>query len=257
MRKILSGFLVFCLLQIATVSYAHAQSAGELEMGLSRDFGYGGVGNDIQGLFSMKINNPPDNLAKVVFFIDGNSIGEDTQPPFALQFNTDVYPLGSHSLSAIGYAFDGMELNSNTIRVDFVPASAATDFLVKLIVPIIGLVVLMILISVGLPLIINKGKLSTLPLGAQRNYGIGGGVVCPKCGRPFPLRLWWINIGVSKIDRCPYCGKWSFVRRSSISDLREAEAAELTHTNLETPITGESEADKLQKELDDSKYQNI
>ena len=256
--KILSSILlIVCLLITVTASSASAKSADQLELTLSRDFGYGGFANDIQGLFTIKIKNPPENLSKVIFYIDSTSMGEDTTSPFNLQFNTDSYPLGDHTLSAIGYTTDGTEINSNKIQVQFVPAGSGMDAVVKIVVPVIGLIVLIALIAVFLPLLLSKGKLSSLPLGSQRKYGIGGGAICPKCSRPFPLRLWWINFGLSKIDRCPYCGKWSFVRRCSIADLQAAEAAELAQVQPEKPINGESESDKLKKELDDSRYQDM
>ena len=257
MKKIFSIIVVVFLMTMLTVSNALAQSADQLELGLSRDFGYGGFGNDIQGLFTMKINNPPANLVRVVFLIDSATIGEDTQPPFNLQFNTDSYSLGVHTLSAIGYTSDGKEINSNVIQAKFVPASAATGGLVKVVLPIFGLVLLIGAISVFLPIVLSKGKMSSLPLGAQRSYGVGGGAVCPKCGRPFPLRLWWINLGLSKIDRCPYCGKWSLVRPRSLTELRAAEAAELSAVQAGSPINAESEAEKLKKELDDSRYHDV
>ncbi|OGN92018.1 MAG: hypothetical protein A2Y88_04475 [Chloroflexi bacterium RBG_13_48_10] len=257
MKKFLSSLFIFCTLALATFSHANAQSASELQLGLSRDFGYGGFGNDIQGLFSMKINNPPESLSRVEFFIDAVSIGEDTQPPFGLQFNTDSYPLGEHELSAIGYTTNGEEINSNIRIVVFVPASAATDMIAKIVGPILGLILIIILISFVIPLLLTKGKKSSMPLGTQRNYGLGGGAICPKCGRPFPLRLWWINLGFHKIDRCPYCGKWSFVRRSSLADLRAAEVAEQAQAQSEKSMTGETDSDKLKKELDDSRFQNL
>lgn len=256
MKKYLSLIIVFCLF-VLTTNIAFAQSAGELQLGLSRDFGYGGLGNDIQGLFTMKIKNPPADMNKVAFMIDGNVIGEDNQAPFGYQFNTDSYPLGNHTLNAIGYTSSGQEVNSNAIQVEFVPASTATGFIVKLIGPILGIIVLMILISVGLPMLRTRGKLSALPSGAQRNYGFGGGAICPKCGRPFPIKLWWINLGLSKIDRCPYCGKWSFVRTRSMAELRAAEAAELTRLQPDRAVVGETETDKLHKDLDESKYQDV
>jgi hypothetical protein len=248
--------IVLCLLLGLTASQAFAQTADQLQLGLSRDFGYGGFGNDIQGLFTMKIKNPPTNLVRVDFYIDSTSIGEVTQAPFNLQFNTDSYPLGTHNLSAIGYTSDGQQINSNIITSQFVPASAGTQAVMKIIVPIIGLVVIMILVSLGLPLILNKRKLASLPPGTPRNYGIGGGAICPKCGRPFPLRLWFINLGMSKIDRCPYCGKWSFLHRSSLAELHAAEAAEVSEASETSAVPEESEEDKLRKEIDDSKYQD-
>lgn len=257
MKKIFSFFLMLGILTLAVTTYAYAQSDNLLELGLSRDFGYGGFGNDIQGLFTIKVKNPPDNLTRVTFFIDSTSMGEDTSPPFSLQFNTDSYSLGTHTLSAIGYTSAGNEINSNKIAANFVPASAGTQSIIKIVIPIVGLVLLMIVVSLGLPLILNKGKLTNLPPGTARNYGIGGGAICPKCGRPFPLRLWWLNLGLSKFDRCPYCGKWGFVRPRSLNDLRAAEATELAQALPDTVIAGESEAEKLKKEIDDSRFQNM
>jgi hypothetical protein len=256
MKKVLSLILILCVLTAMTVSFAYAQSTDQLKLGLNRDFGYGGFGNDIQGLFSAKISNPPTNVTRVVFYIDTTSMGEDTTPPFSLQFNTDSYPLGTHTISAIGYTSDSTEIDSNKIQVQFVPASAGTQVMFKILVPVIGLIFLMALFAVFLPLVLNRGKLASIPLGAPRKYGIGGGAICPKCKRPFQLRLWWINLGMSKIDRCPYCGKWSLVRPRSLNDLRDAEAAELSQAQSGTTIGGETEAEKLKKDLDDSRFQN-
>jgi DNA-directed RNA polymerase subunit RPC12/RpoP len=98
--------------------------------------------------------------------------------------------------------------------------------------------------------------MASMPPGTPRKYGIGGGAICPKCGRPFPLRLWWFNLGLSKIDRCPYCGKWSFVRPRSLTELREAETAELAQSQPNPTIGGETDTEKLKKDLDDSRFQN-
>jgi DNA-directed RNA polymerase subunit RPC12/RpoP len=254
MKKVLSILLVLSVLTAFTASYALAQSTQELQLGLSRDFGYGGFGNDIQGLFTVKINNPPANLTSVEFYIDSTLMGTDTTAPFNLQFNTDSYPLGAHTLSAIGYTSDGAELKSNQIQSQFVPAGTGLQSVTKIILPVLGLILLIALISVFLPIILSRGKSASTPLGTERKYGVGGGAICPKCNRPFPLRLWWINLGVNKIDRCPYCGKWSFVRPRSLAELRQAEAAELSGVKSEIPMGVESEADKLKRELDDSRF---
>ena len=256
MKRISLIILLSSLLAGIVFSTASAQAADQLQLGLSRDFGYAGFGNDIQGLFSAKIKDPPANIIKVEFFIDSTSIGDDSTPPFSLQFNTDSYPLGLHTINAVGYTADGSQIGSNKIEVQFVPASAGTKMIGRIIIPILGIIVIIAVISIAVPLVLNKGKMSALPLGSQRKYGIGGGAVCPKCGRPFPLRLWWINIGFSKIDRCPFCGKWSFVHPRSLEELRAAEANELAQSQPESPITGETEAERLKKELDDSRYQN-
>jgi hypothetical protein len=257
MQKLSPVIQILLVLFLVSVGSAFAQSSNELELTLSRDFGYGGFNNDIQGLFTMKIKDPPVNLEKVIFQIDTTIMGEDTQSPYNLQFNTDSYSLGIHNLSAVGYTTDGRELNSNIIQVQFVPAGSGMDAIIKIVVPVFLLIILISLIAVFLPVILSKGKIASTPPGSTRKYGIGGGAICPKCNRPFPLRLWWINLGTSKFDRCPYCGKWSFVRRSPITDLRAAEAAELVQAQPENPINGESETDKLKKDLDDSRFQNM
>jgi len=256
MQKLSAVIKIFIALFLVFTNTASAQSPNKLELTLSRDFGYGGFNNDIQGLFSMKIKDPPADLVKVIFLIDSTEMGEDTQSPFNLQFNTDSYPLGIHKLSAVGITADGSEINSNTIQVEFVPAGSGMDMVIKIVLPVILLIILIALLAVFIPLILSKGKIPSTPPGTPRKYGVGGGTICPKCNRPFPLRLWWLNVGFKKIDRCPYCGKWSYIPRLSIDELRKAEAAELAQAQAENPINGESDADKLKKELDDSRFQD-
>jgi DNA-directed RNA polymerase subunit RPC12/RpoP len=256
MKKYTILLLILSVLVLSNASLAQAQTTEQLQLGLNRDWGYGGFGNDIQGLFTAKIKDPPANVMSVEFYIDTTLMGKDDTPPFSLQFNTDSYPLGEHTLSAIGYTSDGSTINSNQIFVNFVPAKNVGEVLVKFIVPLLLVIVAIALIAVFLPLVLSKGKLASTPLGEPRKYGIGGGGVCPKCGRPFPLRLWWINLGASKIDRCPYCGKWSMVRPRSITELRAAEAAELSQAGTSPEISTETESEKLKRELDDSRFQD-
>jgi hypothetical protein len=255
MKKLFSVVVLVLLLCTLSVSLTYAQSSPQLQLGLSRDFGYS-LGGDIQGTFTISIKNPPDNLSRVTFYLDSTPMGEVTQSPFRLQFNTGSYALGAHTFSAVGYTTSGAELASNTLQAQFVTASAGTQSILKFVLPVAGLIIILIAVSVAIPLITSQGKLKDLPPGAPRNYGVGGGAICPKCGRPFPLRLWMMNIGFSKLDRCPFCGKWSLVRRATPDQLREAEQAELAQAQSDTPMAGESEEDKLKKDLDESRYQN-
>ncbi len=241
-------FSVFVSLFLGIAAFAQTE---ELTLRMSRDFGYGGFNNDIQGLFSMKVTGPSD-LVKVVFYIDSKSIGEVTQAPFNLQFNTDNYPVGQHQLYALGFSSTGQQYKSNTITSNFVPASVGNKAAIQIVVPVLVIVFGAILLSFIIPLISGRGKIKNLPLGAERSYGTTGGI-CPKCHRPFALPLFSFNLGLSKLARCPYCGKWSVVRIQSISKLREAERAELAWGKAE--VLDETEEEKLRKELDDSKYQ--
>jgi len=223
---------------------------GQLTLRLSRDFGYGGFNGDIEGLFSMHVTGPAD-LARVEFYIDSSKIGEVTQLPFNLQFTTDNYPLGIHQLHAVGYSTSGLEYRSNSISANFVPKQSTMKF----ILPVLGVIVVAILISTLAPLLASRGKRDNLPLGAERNYGIRGGAICPKCQRPFALPLLSAHLGFSRIAVCPYCGKFSLVRAESIDKLRQAEKAEMGQGAADIPLV--SEEDKLKKDLDDSRYQGM
>jgi hypothetical protein len=250
MKRMKVVYIIVILASLASVSRVIAQ-AGGLTLRLSRDFGYGGLNDDIQGTFSMKVSGPAD-LARVVFYIDGNEIGEVTQLPFSLQFKTDNYTLGRHELSALGLSLSGQEYRSNIISSNFVSAAEGSKAGVRIILPVLGVVFVAILLSFIVPIIASRGKNQYLPFGAERKYGMGGGI-CPKCHRPFALPNFSLKLGLSKLARCHYCGKWSAVRIQPKSRLREAEQAELEWGKPE--VGEETEEEKLRKRLDDSKFQ--
>jgi len=237
-------------LLLAPSALAQAQ---EISLTLSRDWGYGGFDNDIQGTFSMHARGPAD-LARVEFYIDDVKIGEDMQAPFALQFVTDSYVPGAHSLSAMGISASGDEYRSNVITVTFLSAEQARKATSGIIVPVLAVLGLAVVLSALGPLLMRRKGLENLPPGAQRKYGMRGGAICPKCQRPFAMHLFSLNLGVSKLERCPYCGRWSVVRAQPTERLRAAERAELERAGA-APQVGESAEEKLRKELDDSKYQ--
>lgn len=218
-----------------------------VQLRLSRDFGYGGFGGDIEGVFSFRVKGP-DNLSKVEYYIDDRKIGESTEPPWRLQFNTNDYPLGVHDLYVIAETADGQTLKSNVITREFVPKSTSTGFIVRFVVPII-------ILAVTIPALIylidlRRGR------GKSRGYGPFGGAVCPKCGKPFARHIWGLNLGAGKFDRCPHCGKWSLVRRASPEDLAAAEAL-LAEPDQGITATAEHPPDKLRKQLDESRYEDL
>jgi len=233
----------------------HAQGEGELILTLSRNFGFSS-GGLIQGTFSMKVSSP-DNLQRVVFLIDGQPIGEDSQAPFTIQFHTGSYSLGVHSLSAVGYTADGRELHSNEIRREFVTAQEGWQTGLRIAIPIIAVSFGFVLLSALLPVVFGRRKGAGVPLGAPRSYGMLGGTICPKCRRPFGIHLWGINLLAGKLDRCPYCGKWSVVRRVPWEALQAAEAAELDQAKSQGMASAPSSEDSQKKELDDSRYMDV
>ncbi len=249
--------LFFLLLGIATItaSGASAQQGTGLSLNFSRSFGYAS-GSRIQGQFSLRASGPA-NLQRVVFYIDDQQIGEATQSPFNFSFNTGGFSTEQHNLSAIGYTTDGQELRSNVITAQFITSEQANQSALRIAVPILVVVLGAVILSALIPLLTSSGKTVSLPPGAQRSYGAMGGTICPKCGRPFSIQFWGINMLVGKLSCCPYCGKWSIVRRRSMDDLRAAEQAELDQAAggaIQSPI---SEEEKLRKELDNSKYQDL
>jgi hypothetical protein len=250
MKNIRFVLIISFVCSLISAISAFAQT-NDLSLKLSRDFGYGGFNNDIQGLFSMKVTGPMD-LVKVIFYIDSVAIGEDIQPPFILQFNTDSYSIGNHTLFAVGYSQNGQEYKSNTISANFVPAAVGNSAAVKIVVPVLIIVFGAIILSFVIPLITGRGKTKDVPLGAERSYITGGGI-CPRCHRPFALPLFSINLGLSKLARCPYCGRWSVVRIQPILKLREAERAELEWDKGK--VAEETDEEKLRKTIEDSKYQ--
>jgi hypothetical protein len=250
MKKVTIAFLISAILSLFVVLSISAQTE-QLTLKMSRDWGYGGLNGDIQGLFSMRVSGPGD-LARVEFFIDDLKIGEIVQAPFNLQFSTDNYPLGFHRLYAIGYTISGTEYRSKIITTNFVPKQSTA----KVIIPVFGVILLAVLLSAVVPFLASRGKRLDLPLGAERNYGIAGGAVCPKCKRPYRLPFLSMNMGFKKLSPCPFCGKWSLVRVRSIAELRQAEKAELEWGGTEATIPARDD-ETLRKELDDSKYQGL
>ncbi len=261
-RRIFSPLLALVIMALVWIGMlffpiipALAQADSQLLLTLSRNFGFSSGGR-IQGAFSAKAAGP-GNLQRVVFLIDGQTLGEDDQAPFSIQFHTGDFSLGEHTLSAVGYTSDGQELRSNDVRREFVSAEQGWRTGLKIAIPIIAVSIGVVLLSALLPVIFGRRKGAGVPLGTPRSYGILGGTICPKCRRPFGIHIWGLDILVGKIDRCPHCGRWSLVRRVSPEALKAAEAAELdmAERNEGAPSVPPEEA--LRKELDNSRYLDL
>lgn len=251
MKKLTFVFLIMTLASLFVVFAVQAQSE-ELTISFSRDFGYSSGGGDIQGLFSIKIGGP-DTLTKVVFYMDDKVMGEDTEAPFKLQFTTDDYPNGLHAIYADGMTADGRELKTKVVHANFVSAAEGNQAAMRIVIPVVGIAVLAVLLAAVVPMITGRKTIALEP-GTPRTYPMGG-AICPKCQRPFAVHLYGLNLGFSKFDRCPYCGKWSVVRRESLQKLRAAEEAELARSKETGTVQGMTEEEKLKKQLDDSKFQ--
>jgi len=229
-----------------------AQETSGLDLSLSRDFGYSSGTGEIQGSFTLKATGPED-LVQVSFYLDGQVLGEDQEAPFTWKFDTDDFPLGVHTLYAVGITADGQELHSLEQRRQFVSSDVGWQAALRIALSILALVLAVMTLSFLVPSLIGSRRIKDLPPGAARNYGMIGGTICPKCRRPFGMHIWGMNLVVGKLDRCPYCGRWSLVRKASPAELRAAELAELS-TGRPKPSPDLSEEDQLRKALEDSRY---
>lgn len=247
MKKPGIALVVIMILVLIAPAAAAAQGAGgELLLGLTRNFGYGGLGK-IQGVFTLKISAPLAQLDRVEFFIDGVMAFTVNEEPFQYKFRTSDFEDGEHQMNAIGYLDDGTTIESRMITKVFLSSEQAWGETQSLIIPLlIGISVLTVL-GVGVPLLINKDK--DFVLG---KYGPAGGVVCPRCKLPFSRSLFSPNLLVGKLVRCPHCGKISIQARASQTRLQEAEA---WFRNKDKPGYTHRDDGDLEKLIEDSRFE--
>lgn len=244
----LAALLLLASLMLALTPQAAAQEEGGLELRLKRRFGYGGVG-EIQGAFTLRVEAPVP-LRRVTYYLDGQVMGTAAEVPFEFRFSTGEYETGLHEIWAEGVTQDGLTLRSQTIRVNFLSAEeawrAGARVMGILLAAVGGLSVAAWLITRALAR--DRGN---FVLG---RYGLSGGAVCPRCGLPFARPFWALNMLVGKLSRCPHCGKWSIVPRSSQQALQEAEARyrALQAAGEEAPAPGETDWRRL---LEESRFE--
>jgi hypothetical protein len=244
----MSRLLVFSLLLLLLTPFAAlAQEEGTLVLRLSRDFG-AGFGTDIEGRFSMRVDEPPVEVVRVEFLLDDVVIGEVDAPPFRWQFSTSEYAPGTHRMQAVGYTAVNEAIPSNTITRNFLSGSESRSRMLWVVLPLLLLVVGGRILANR---IANRGR--KVEKGQANVHGPFGGTICRKCGRPFARHWWGFNIVVGKYDRCPHCGKWSIVQALPPEVLDSVVEA------LDTPesipaSTPEDEAAKRRKQLNDSRF---
>jgi len=224
----------------------------QLTLRLRRDWGYGGFG-EIQGNCSLLVNGPQD-LERVIFWLDNELMGEVTQAPWRWKFHTSQYVPGVHTLYAIGHTQSGLELRSNEIRVRFLSPAEAGRAVVRVILVLLGGIAAVVALAATMTFLLSRGTKRQPESTERRSYGLLGGTVCPKCNRPFPLHWWAPNVGwFTKFDRCPHCGQWSWVKRASTQDLAAAETAQRQRVTPSHP-DALTEEERLRRELDESRF---
>lgn len=255
MKKIFYLLLLLLLFVLPTGALLAAEDG--FQISLNRDFGYGGFGNQIQGLFSLKVNGD-EVFEKVVFMMDEIVLGEDDEAPYKIQFSTDDYEPGEHEYWARGIQADGGESSSNRIAALVLSKEETRNSMQKIFGVIIGGILLVAFLSIFLTNWISKraNKSQTFEAnGIPSGFSAMGGSVCPKCGEPFAFHWWKMNLLTHKLDRCPNCGKWVMAKSMSYSMLESVVLAAKKDENDEKKEAMEKpEADELRRKLDDSKF---
>ena len=248
--RTLSTLLIILLAFAAALPAMAQDEQPALEIGLTRDFGYGGFGNDIQGTFTIKVSGP-DNLAEVAFYLDDTLMGTDSEAPFRLQFKTDNYEPGLHTIYAIGTLSDGTQIETRQLVQDFLSSDEANSKTIGIVGPILGITAVVMAISYLIPMLTGK-KGTQRPIG---QYGAAGGTVCPRCSFPFSRNVLSPNLLLGKLERCPHCGKWSIQARAAQADLAAAEERLRAAQEESTPIDTDPE-ESLKRALDESRFED-
>jgi len=181
-KCLISRLLLAIGFLLAWVVPANAQ-ASELRLSLHKDWGYS-AGGQVQGLFTLLVRGPQD-MVSVRFDLDGEEIATLTQPPFALQFNTDKYPTGWHKLSATARTSSERTLASNVINVEFVSAEQGWQVTQRIMIPLLVIIVGVILIStLGQFLltgrgnaVLNRGRRATMESQVERSVPNANGLL--------------------------------------------------------------------------------
>jgi Zn ribbon nucleic-acid-binding protein len=221
---------------------------------VDRNFGFS-AGSQIRGDFTLKISGDQDNLASVIFLLDGEEMATVSEAPFRYRFNTGNYPEGVHELSARLTLRDGSTITLSPRRFEFASSEAERQAIIKIVLPLLAVVLLLTVIGGGIQMLTLRGKpAGRYAPGEARDYGVAGGAICPKCQRPTPIHLWSINLAVGRWDRCENCGQFSLMRRQPLDVLRAAEAIELQAEKESLPAKAKSEEEKLRELLDQSRF---
>lgn len=245
MRSVIAPLLVAVFIFV-TAQPALAQGE-ELVLSINRDFGYGGLDNKIEGLFSLHAVGP-DDLVRVIFFIDETLLTSDTEAPFQYQFSTSDYAPGEHRFYALGSTESSADQHSNEIVRVFISKEESGQQVIGLVVPLLaGIAAVVVIMILAMTLL---GRRTTF----SGSYGKLGGAVCRQCGLPYALSFWAPRLVAGQLQRCPHCGKWALVRRAHPEDLA---AAELRWRGAESGQTNAEEAEKrVRRQIDDSRYED-
>jgi len=223
LKTLLASLILGLMLVTTNIGQASAQEIlGDYSVHLGKDFGYG-AGSNVRGTFSISVRGNQEDIQQVIFMVDGKEMITVIEEPFKFQFKTDDYGFGWHDLSAEVVTLDGETVVTESVRYKFLSPEEESSGITGIILPIGGIILVVLVISALIPLL-GKRK-SERTGGKPRSYGMMGGTICSKCGRPFPRHVYGLNMLVGRLDRCDSCGKWVMTTRATHEQLAAVEAA--------------------------------
>jgi hypothetical protein len=246
MRRAARGILLLAGLFLTASVLPQATPEPGLRLQLGRDFGYYASG-EMQGAFTLSVAGVDDPVS-VEYLIDGGRMALVAQAPFRHSFSTSAYAPGTHTLQAVAVTAAGAALRSPLLTFTFLTAEEAQRAAMRLIVPLGG--VILGLAALG---ILGTVLLTARPGTARPGqYGLAGGAICPRCGRPFARHVLSLNLVTGKLERCPSCRAWSVVPAAGREALRAAEARAASGESAAP--SAPADAESLQRQLEDSRF---
>lgn len=219
--------LTICLGLIFGVNQTGYAQDNTYTVHVRRDFGYG-MGSDIKGTFTIRLLGDEEKVDQVTFYIDDFVLYSVDEAPFSYQFRTEDFDSGIHRLYAEVLLNDGQSIITSAVQYNFLSQNESNRQIRNVLIGIGGVILgTMAIVAIVQSLVISKnGKRSHQP-GSPRSYGVLGGTICRRCGRPFSRHIWGMNLVVGRLDRCDNCGKWVMTNRATPKALRMAEEAEM------------------------------
>lgn len=249
--KIIS-VVIFCFGLIIGVTQSGYAQDDSYTVHVRRDFGYG-MGSDIQGTFSIRLLGEEEDVSNVTFYVDDSVLGNVTEKPFSIQFKTEQFEPGLHRLYAEVLLDNGNIIRTDAVQYKFLSQKESTQQIRDVLIWVGGAILgTMVIVSLVQSILINKAGKSAHQPGTPRNYGVLGGTICRKCGRPFPRHIWGMNLVIGRLDRCDNCGKWVMTTRATPKALRLAEEAEMEA--LEEDQTAMEIEENEEDRLEETKY---
>lgn len=98
----IKGLTAVCFLLVISCLLVTASAAPVLTLSWYKNNGFG-IGNDINGEWTITAEGIQNTTTHVEFYVDNQLQQNDTAMPFSWNFNTQDFTEGAHSIKAVAY----------------------------------------------------------------------------------------------------------------------------------------------------------